>query len=666
MNARSVASLFLVSSLAVTAGATDLYWCGEGTDKAPAVWNNGNAYWRVDNAGDLVSWNSLSDPRTAYFTSASYFALQGPNPKSIIVDSADFIRYLVGSQSTWGNAWGSLTNFVKRGTAQFDIWDQNNMVTGGSGLANRANAFFDVQGGTFSVSIDSTGESLLSAAKSFLGGSKIRIAQDAVAHLKFQPGMAYETGYQPSIQLDGGTFRMSSWSATNYVNELAFNGGSIVIWDAAPSDAGAKVVSVMGKLSVTGEAARTLSISADNKAWLTFNPGPGKTLVQVDDVTGSTDIDFTIPYPLHLQFANGFAKTGAGTLQLNTSIDPTHVGNIDVREGKLRLFENQNFMDCGEHVFTVNTNATLEIPLRNNISGGYNIYHGKYAKTRYLVFGGNLIVGDTNLWGNCNLGDELLLDNATFVCRLTGAGSGNADLGALTLSRQVTLRGETPYVFAPNDWSKESSAAYNLYPESEGGTIVTVDDISNDLAADATFSVRLRDYYSCTNRSDATSAPDHTMTSGLTKKGVGTLYLANAKNSFTGPVRVDEGTLWTDGPASAAVVASGAYLGGTGTVATATFAADAGLSAKIGQTKPLKVTTAVTLPETGVVDVYNAAETLPERVRIPVLDAPQGLSGATGEWTVRLNGVATTDLVVKKADNQLWVKRNKGLVLMFR
>ena len=116
-----------------------------------------------------------------------------------------------------------------------------------------------------------------------------------------------------------------------------------------------------------------------------------------------------------------------------------------------------------------------------------------------------------------------------------------------------------------------------------------------------------------------------------------------------------------------AKIASGAYVGGTGTVQNVTLAAGAGFAATAGQKAELCITGDLTMPATGVVEISNP-DGLPLNevgARIAKVSGtftkPTDLSG----WRVTVNGQQTS-LPVYVSGNGLRAGARPGLCITVR
>ena len=145
---------------------------------------------------------------------------------------------------------------------------------------------------------------------------------------------------------------------------------------------------------------------------------------------------------------------------------------------------------------------------------------------------------------------------------------------------------------------------------------------------------------------------------------------------FDGTAQVDDGTLvvnddFTRNGATFSV-ASGAYLGGTGTVSTVTLAEGAGFAAFQNQKAPLTVTGNVSLPAAATVRIVLDGSGRHLR-NTPFLVSSGSLSGTenVANWNVVVTGDAEESLkpnlyAVVAIDRTLSVVRANGTAILIR
>lgn len=336
----SVLQMIMVGS-SLSVGATDLYW--QEDDSKTWEWSSSALSWKVDNTGESVSWGAKDEPRTAYFTSATKFAIVGPVPRSIVVDSPELVWLSLSTAHSYDSAFKSLASFVKKNEGTFEVRCGTGSLAG-NGIAALSGAFWDIQAGTFLLNLEAP-TTTNGDPRKFLGSALLRIAPDATFDMKVMAGVGLEEGPWPSVELDGGTFNVYSQNNKNRLNELAYNGGDISLlrqaWNGATTGTGD--LTIMGKLTVTGSVARTLAVAVDsnfssNGGSVCFNPlPPARTELYVEDVTDSAADDLTVlAGGATFSTTNGFVKTGAGTVRLANRWK-SFTGAVSVNEGTLIL-----------------------------------------------------------------------------------------------------------------------------------------------------------------------------------------------------------------------------------------------------------------------------------------------------------------------------------------
>jgi autotransporter-associated beta strand protein len=159
---------------------------------------------------------------------------------------------------------------------------------------------------------------------------------------------------------------------------------------------------------------------------------------------------------------------------------------------------------------------------------------------------------------------------------------------------------------------------------------------------------------------------------GFVKTGAGTFSVASMTNKVSGVITVSEGTMRVDGclvtPSSVEVV-SGAYLGGTGTVANVSLETGAGFCAPAGQKTPLVVEGDLVLPDTGAVDVLNLGgadeKDLPAVNLVRATGTLSGTENLSG-WIVKIDGVESKNWKLEVRNGIFRAKYNNGFAVVVR
>ena len=363
----------------------------------------------------------------------------------------------------------------------------------------------------------------------------------------------------------GGTFQLGPDGNThcgNSVRNLTLDGGSLMFAGTGVS-AHQATLSVLGTFTVTGDVAQVVSDNPNTLntrvglAWQTDTTGAAtgaaRTRFHVPDITEDEQPDLTFMNPLTRgpsQFCtSGFIKTGSGTMRLasnNATRDYGPNGDIDVLEGTLEFAGSGTLSDIWRpSTVYVGTNATLHISATNAISAVSLASTGTIRpKTKIKIDHGTLRVdapeGQT---GHTYLGDELVLDGATFDYALEGFSDNDYALGAMSFGALVHFtgdasKGDSPYRLMPFEGMANTRISLLDNPLTE----IRVDDITGDSGADATIGYRLGNYrYQITGKTS-------TLAGGFVKTGAGTLQLTYGKahSNFSGNLEVREGTLLLD------------------------------------------------------------------------------------------------------------------------
>ncbi|UIJ44831.1 autotransporter-associated beta strand repeat-containing protein [Sphingomonas cannabina] len=552
-------------NLVNTAGLTLSFWDGDAGPKNDGAVNGGNGVWRV--GGGSNDWTDATGAVNADYAQNT-FAIFSAAPGTVTVDNAG------------GNVLASGMQFASDGYT----------VTGGPLTLTGAQAIVQVGDGSVA------GASFTATIASELTGSAGLVKTDA--------GRLILTGtnsYTGGTTIDGGTLQIGNGGATGSIT------GDI-------DNEGALVVDRSGTLNLDGTISGTGSLTKRGSGVLTLtgiNSYSGGTLVDSGTVQISSDAN--------LGDVAGTLSLQGGTLQAGASFTSARdilVGSPDSNRIDTQGFDvtltgtignganNQagNFLDkIGSGTLTltgVNTYAN-----RTVIAGGTLALAG--AGT---IGAGNLVVGAGTVF------DISQADVGARVIQLNSGPAGTIALGSKTLtlgfgnsfsdwSGTITDggigggTGGSVVVAAPNGAVRFFEA--NSYT---GGTTVlsgSFELIGNgslyaggavDVKAGGAFSIAglagpgttIGDLSGAgavalggktltfgTSNSTALSGAITGTGGALVKTGTGTFTMSGA-NSYTGTTDVTAGTLLVNGNQSAATgltsVASGATLGGTGTI----------------------------------------------------------------------------------------------------
>ena len=537
--------------------ARDLTWSGAASatwDLAALNWSDagGNAAAFVD--GDNVTVDtSLAAVARPTITVGANIA-----PGSVTFDVPDALSLAFSGNFGFGSDTGL---FTKRGEGALTV-----VAANGNGTFRNLTGTVAVEKGPLVL----TGANYYAAFGGLATAPKTFIVSDG-AELRvptrntFGKVDALNGCYSDVYVKKGGTFQLGPDGNThcgNSVRNLTLDGGSLVFAGMGVSTIQA-TLSVLGTFTVTGDVAQVISDNPNTLntrvglAWQTDNTGAAtgaaRTRFHVVDVTEDEQPDLTFMNPLTRgpnQFCtSGFIKTGGGTMRLasdNPTRDYGPNGDIDVLEGTLEFAGSGTLSDIWRpSTVYVGTNATLHISATNAISTVSLSSTGTIRpKTKVKIDHGTLRVdapeGQT---GHTYLGDELLLDGATFDYALEGFSDNDYALGAMSFGALVHFtgdasKGDSPYTLMPFEGMANTRISLLDNPLTE----IRVDDITGDSGVDATIGYRLGNYrYQISGKTS-------TLAGGFVKTGAGTLQLTYGKahSNFSGNLEVREGTLLLD------------------------------------------------------------------------------------------------------------------------
>ena len=604
-------------------------------------------------------------------------------------------------------------------------------VVGGELAANdvNRNSLFGPSGTPFWVNVRS-GASLTFLGRNNTGTSSssdvgIRIQLDKGARLNISTNLVNSSDKDPddkavrsplalnTLKLNGGSIAVGANARTSYNNpntDVPFLlGGNTSLY-------------IFNKIHFSGDTVQTLGCGknglsdfTDNNHLISLNVRHPVEIC-VDEIGNGDDADAQISMAAFTWGTNslGFyradlVKTGLGTLSIpnascsqftyyekfpeytvTNTVKSYFLGDFTVQEGTVDFSTNAVFFfhatgsDSVQNV-TVSTNGTL-IFRKRNMAGSA----GGGDKVRLVVDHGTFkYVTGAGDHGPLTIND-IVLDDPILDVRNTGMGrQGKISTGGyyytygiFYVKNSMVFRGTRPLVMEPDPtvdvsgW--ESSQAVNLFntvqndlrasgrEEDLKGTVFDVADMTGDGNVDVTMGYHLWNGFT-TNERDAAITD-----SGLIKTGAGTLSVASVTNKVSGAVTVAEGTMRVDGKLvtpSVVDVYSGAFIGGTGTVARVSMDAGAGFDAPAGQDKPLTVQGDLALPATGVVNISNLDGSEEKDMKpVNLVTATGDITGAENlaGWTVKVNGVTTRKWRLAVRNGVIGAKFNNGFVITFR
>ena len=613
-------ALLLVGAALVNVYARDLIWVGGAAGADANKWDLSTLNWRV--AGDETMTpvafesgdNVLFDDTATSFDVSMQQTAPGKNDFQYdignIVFSNDVNNYSwnVAFVDTWTQARGAMGSIDKWGAGDLTI---NSRLDTTGDFTCHAGRILSRTGSWYPNEYRSTLGSMHNARTiSFEPGTTI----DAVAALfggpRSSPSLFTTTFDGTSVKLTG-TQSLPKSTFTNCPSFFA-SGGNICIWE---------------DVYFRGHGLSPHVFAASGDYMMAFRRGAVSNFatVYVDDLTGDgVDVDdkddlivsnrlgaitLTAAGATHW-FNTSFRKAGKGTMVLSNSKGSASstTGDIEVVEGRLVIngtasgisLTGSNWLysaigavaDTRERTLTVKTGAELE--LRSTFSTGALNTPQEWS---LLVDGGTLII-DANV--TANLG-SLTLKDATFIYSNGQSSGWFPSWGTMAIAQKLAFAGSTPYDLTVPAHTGVRDIPYltlGFTLSSEKGnepvkpawphltnlwTVVDFDvtDITKDSETDATIRLPIRNMVNM-------SYPDYNNTSingytynpwqwcyfqgGIRKTGAGTLCL-NGTISYTHTTEVAGGALLVDSSiatSSGVTVDSGAWLGGTGTVAAVT------------------------------------------------------------------------------------------------
>lgn len=686
-------------SAAMAVSAADLTLVGD----SKTVWKTTSRIWR-NASGENVKFDTGDNIliSTDYFTGPSLQMDGRFNPGHVVFDIDDTLLFGWGTK---GCGLGPDTvSFTKRGKGTLVLTDSlsgsQKLQQGGTDLGNGLTNGIEIVEGEIACLNPNT--------HNFLGPRMVPhwVTVRNGASLTFLERNQSGTYGNPecglNIQLDkGGVLNI----CTNYsdeipptptplcVNTLKLNGGIVNVganWhseDNKPKKGasnelgGNSSLYVFNKIHFSGTEKQSLGCKGDfNDADHLISLNVRNPVeICVDDVIDGVDAEmclsgFTWGTNTVGEYRCDLIKTGAGTLSFpNNGYNKPFKGNFKIEEGCVEFLSEsnvQNFFqadaDDSLQTVTVSTNATLRIKKRNIFKLGAD----NTPNIKLVVDHGTLeVTPGTGNHGSLTVMD-CVFDNATLNISNLGM---SEQFGIFGFKNSVTFKGDRPLVMWPDETletKRQAVSVYNGYRtcgnQNGSRTIVDVSDMTGDGRTDVVMGYHI--WNAATNNNAAGVMTD----CGFIKTGAGTFSVASVTNRVSGVVTVAEGTMRVDGclvtPSSVEVV-SGAYLGGTGTVANVSLVSGAGFSAPAGQKTPLVVKGDLVLPDTGAVDVLNLGgadeKDLPavNIVRATgILSGTENLSG----WIVKIDGVASKNWKIEVRNGIFRAKYNNGFAVVVR
>ena len=568
-------ALGLAGAVSFAAVAKEAIWTGS-TRKDGAAWNLGSANWRVEGSGGAATF--ASGDRALFLDGAVSRtvtnALETFDVSGIVFSNAT--DALVWNPSSWNQ------NKTKLGGA-FDKFGAGTLTVNGrfdalmKDFTVHAGRFVAAAGSAYSGEYYSPVGSLHDKRNvSFLTNATLEVTANAIFGGLGSAGTVHFLFDRATIEFNRNdlihhfgatTFRDASFTYSQRVKQMLFS------YDQSFSGTRPYVI------GSTGTDAAGYGTVFNSKEI----PEAAQSEVFVDDITGDDGDDVTVASPL-IDVSTGresagyygvtaFRKTGPGTMCLASGYGST-TGIVQVAEGTLRVAAGTDYADGRTAL------GRIDPALKRTVSafGGTAILRlDSPLGPRHHVRNWELSVADG---ARVVLGDDL----PYLQLGELAISAGHVDysrLGGFGVTRRLSFGGNEPTVLPVFDGPEGGKLTIGLSgQDTAAGNVwtspleIAVTDITGDGAADATIGLAL---------ADLPSAPSGSPFAGKTfrgrvrKTGAGTLR-STAANLHSGGTDVEEGAFEADGSVPGAVtVASGAFLGGVGTVESAALEADGGL-----------------------------------------------------------------------------------------
>ena len=567
--------------LVLASGSTSAF---AGYNLAGGTLNPGTV--RAGGVGNAAEGNSLFTQTGGTFTPTNYFIGRNSSGMNQV--------YLNGAGASFTASIALTVGYVGTGTAVATVNAGTLTSTGALNLGNTANGTFT---GTAILNLD--GGTV--RAPSIVKNSGTGIVNFNGGTLQATGGSAtYLTGVTSANVYAGGAKIDTNGQAITIAQPLLTTAGmmGVATIPVATNGGGsgyltAPLVSITGGGGTGATAVANLTNGVVTSITIT-SPGTGYTSAPtVTLVGGGATTAATLGAAMTGTNAadGGLTKTGLGNLGLTGA--STFTGNVNVIAGTLTVgaiggTSNSaigpgngssgalGLSNAGKTI-TVSPGATLTGTVINWFGNASNtgtlptitLNGGTLSATRYTTIG------------------ALNLNGATVTASATDSGN----YQAFALRGNVTVGGTTASTISSTNVTA-TTGGYHL----GANTTFNVADVTGDVNPDLIISAPLINQ----------SGDFGNAAGGLTKTGAGTLLLSGA-NTYTGATAVNAGILYVNGSlntASAISVASGARLGGTGTVGTATVAS--GGSVEGGQSNAGKLTlSGLTFSGTGTAFIGN-------------------------------------------------------------
>jgi autotransporter-associated beta strand protein len=448
------------------------------------------------------------------------FIISGGNNATIGNTSGADITLTANNAQTWTNNFAvDATNSLNMGIGAVSMGASRIIAVSGAGTYTVGGV---ISGPTFGITKTGTGTMALSGANAYTGTTTLQAgALVAGANAPLSANGAF--GNAASALVIGNASTLAGDAPSLFINGAFTVGRAITVGTGAAT-----------AYNATLGGSNTSGTSTFSGGLTLTNTGTYTTTLQA--ATGGT-VDFTGAWTNDGNKAIAIGSSGnTGTVKLTSAISTS--GGISVNYGTLLLGSNDRLSNTTP--VTV-AGGTLDINALTNTVASFSMSSGALNGTGTLTAATYLLTGGT-LQANLGAGAVTVNGDVTF----SAAGRLNAASTLLIQGGTLTLSG---------------NESVNSFQQT-GGTVAggfAINSATDSDLQSGTFSGNLGG------------------SSGLNKTGAGTTTITGT-NSYTGATNVTSGTLVVNGniaSSSLTTVASGATIGGSGTVGVLTVSSGA-------------------------------------------------------------------------------------------
>jgi len=560
-------------NLVNTAGQTLTFWDGAAGPKNNGQIDGGNGVWRV--GGGSNNWTDSTGALNADYTPDS-FAIFSAAPGTVSVDNGS------GSVLASGMQFAS-TGYVITGDAL--------TLTGGQAIVQVGDGSAAGAGYTATIASELTGTAglvktdlgtlVLTGANSYDGGTRIdggtlqignggatgSITGDIVDNGTLVVNRSGTIALDGTISGRGSLTKLGS-SVLTLTGANSYSGGTTVGGGILQVSSDANLGDVAGTLSLQGGTLQAAASFSSGRNILLGSTNSNSVDTQGFDVTLNGTIGDG-PNNLSGDFVN---KLGTGTLTLtgaNTYANRTVIAGGTLALAGAGTIGAGNLVVGAGTVFDISQTNTGARVIQLNSGPAGTIALG--SRTLTLGFGNSSsdwsgTIGDGGIVGGT--GGSVVIAAPNGVVRFFEA---NSYTGGTTISSGTFVLAGNGSLYNGGAVAMNAGTAFDI-----GGLVGTGTTIG-DLSGAGTIALGGKSLTFGTANSTSFSGTIAGAGGALVKNGTGTFTLSGA-NSYAGTTAVNAGTLLVNGNQSAATgltsVASGATLGGSGTIGGDVIVAD--------------------------------------------------------------------------------------------